>query len=98
MTVTANLHGKDLGTAGKAVAKAIAGQEIHTRGVLSRDMKGQTTLLNDDTLAGLQRATAIAIIFLMLTAARSFRLSWLLSAIPAVVAGSLILLLLSGST
>ncbi len=100
VTVTANLHKKDLGAAGKAVSKAIRRAGEPPRGVLV-EMKGQTTLLND-TLAGLQTGliVAVVIIFLMLAATfQSFRLSVIiLSAVPAVVVGSLALLLLSGST
>ena len=100
ITVTANLHKKDLGAAGKAVTKAIARAGEVPRGVVV-EMKGQTTLLND-TLAGLQTGliVAVVIIFLMLAATfQSFRLSVIiLSAVPAVVAGSLALLLISGST
>ncbi len=100
VTVTANLYKKDLGAAGKAVSEAIARAGEPPRGVLV-EMKGQTTLLND-TLAGLQTGliVAVVIIFLMLASTfQSFRLSVIiLSAVPAVVAGSLALLLLSGST
>ncbi len=100
VTITANLHKKDLGAAGKAVSKAIKRAGEPPRGVLV-EMKGQTTLLND-TLAGLQTGliVAVVIIFLMLASTfQSFRLSVIiLSAVPAVVAGSLALLLLSGST
>ncbi|ODS79154.1 MAG: acriflavin resistance protein [Cytophagaceae bacterium SCN 52-12] len=100
VTVTANLYKKDLGAAGKAVSKAIKRAGEPPRGVLV-EMKGQTTLLND-TLAGLQTGliVAVVIIFLMLAATfQSFRLSLIiLSAVPAVVVGSLALLLLSGST
>lgn len=100
VTVTANLYKKDLGAAGKAVSAAIARAGEPPRGVLV-EMKGQTTLLND-TLAGLQTGliVAVVIIFLMLASTfQSFRLSVIiLSAVPAVVAGSLALLLLSGST
>ncbi len=100
VTVTANLHKKDLGAAGKAVSKAIKRAGEAPRGVLV-EMKGQTTLLND-TLAGLQTGlvVAVVIIFLMLASTfQSFRLSIIiLSAVPAVVVGALALLLLSGST
>ena len=100
VTVTANLYKKDLGAAGKAVSEAIARAGEPPRGVLV-EMKGQTTLLND-TLAGRQTGliVAVVIIFLMLASTfQSFRLSVIiLSAVPAVVAGSLALLLLSGST
>ncbi len=100
VTITSNLHQVDLGTAGKAVQAAIRRAGEPPRGVLV-ELKGQTTLL-DDTLGGLQTGlvVAVVIIFLMLSATfQSFRLSFtILSAVPAVVAGSLILLLIAGST
>ncbi|PIQ22190.1 MAG: acriflavin resistance protein [Cytophagales bacterium CG18_big_fil_WC_8_21_14_2_50_42_9] len=100
VTLTANLHDVDLGTAGKAVQEAIKKAGIPPRGTIV-DFKGQTTLLTE-TLTSLQTGLLIAIIiiFLLLTANfQSFKLSLLiLSAIPAVLAGSLLMLLLCGAT
>lgn len=98
ITVTANLHKKDLGTAVKATNQA-----IKSLGQLPTGMKiflrGQAELL-DQTLGELSTGLllAIAVIFLMLAAYfQSFRLSFIvLSAIPGVVTGSFILLHLTG--
>lgn len=100
VTITANLHDIDLGSASKAVARAIEEAGEPPRGMVI-DFKGQVKLLNE-TLASLQGGLGIAIviIFLMLAANfQSFKLSFtILSSIPAVLAGSLMMLLLCGAT
>src|SRR5690606_34104178 len=100
VTLVANLYGKDLGTASRAVKEAIKnagepprGTTIWTEGTLQ---------LLDDTLDSLLigLGVAIIVIFLMLSAYyQSFKVPLvILSVLPAVVAGSLILLFLTGST
>lgn len=100
VTITANLHGTDLGAASKEVKKAIAAAGQAPRGMVI-EFKGQSQLL-EETLSSLQAGLliAIVIIFLLLTANfQSFRLALLiLAAIPAVIAGSLVMLLLCGAT
>ncbi|WP_338870490.1 efflux RND transporter permease subunit [Spirosoma sp. SC4-14] len=100
VTITANLQKKDLGTAQKAVEQAIRNAGEPPRGVIV-EMGGQTSLLTD-TLSSLQTGllVAIVIIFLLLAANyQSFKLSLvILSAIPAVVAGALLMLLACGAT
>ncbi len=100
VTITANLHDIDLGTATKAVQQAIREAGDPPRGVLV-EMRGQTKLLTD-TLSSLQMGllVAIVIIFLLLSANyQSFKLSLvILSAIPAVVAGALLMLLACGAS
>ncbi|WP_420151491.1 efflux RND transporter permease subunit [Spirosoma sp.] len=100
VTITANLQKKDLGTAQKAVENAIKEAGEPPRGVLV-EMGGQTNLLTD-TLSSLQTGllVAIVIIFLLLAANyQSFKLSLvILAAIPAVVAGALLMLLACGAT
>jgi multidrug efflux pump subunit AcrB len=100
VTVAANLYNKDLGTASKAVKAAIANAGEKPKGVIT-SIQGQLQLL-DETLEGLQTGLAIAIvvIFLMLAAYyQSFALSGLiLMVVPAVIAGSLLMLLAFGST
>ncbi|WP_080238609.1 efflux RND transporter permease subunit [Spirosoma rigui] len=100
VTITANLHNKDLGTAQKAVQQAIKDAGDPPRGVLV-ELGGQTSLLTD-TLSSLQTGllVAIVIIFLLLAANyQSFKLSLvILAAIPAVVAGALLMLLACGAT
>ncbi|HZY79583.1 MAG TPA: efflux RND transporter permease subunit [Cyclobacteriaceae bacterium] len=100
VTITANLHDTDLGRASKAVEQAIADAGDPPRGMVI-DFKGQVNLLKD-TLTSLQGglAVAIVIIFLMLAANfQSFKLSVaILSSVPAVLAGSLVALLVCGAT
>lgn len=100
VTITANLHHTDLGTASKAVSKAIAEAGEPPRGTII-EFKGQVKLL-EDTLSSLQGGLGIAIviIFLLLAANfQSFRLSLaILSSVPAVLAGSLLMLLACGAT
>lgn len=100
ITVTANIHKQDLGAAVKEVKKV-----IHNIGETPRGMKiylrGQAELL-DQTLNELSTGLllAIVIIFLLLAANfQSFHLSLaILSIIPAVIAGSFLLLLVTGRT
>jgi multidrug efflux pump subunit AcrB len=100
VTVTANIVGKDLGTAGAAVRKAVDKAGEPPRGVVVKT-KGQIQLLAD-TLNSLQTGLAIAIvvIFLLLAANfESFKLSLVvLSTVPAVLAGSLLMLLACKAT
>ncbi|WP_051054354.1 efflux RND transporter permease subunit [Fibrella aestuarina] len=100
VTITANLQEKDLGTAQKDVLQAIKAAGEPPRGVMV-ELRGQTRLLAD-TLSSLQTGllVAIVIIFLLLAANyQSFKLSLvILSAIPAVVAGALLMLLACGAT
>ncbi|WP_310590503.1 efflux RND transporter permease subunit [Dyadobacter sp. CY261] len=100
VTVTANIHKKDLGAATTAVQKAIKNAGEPPRGVIV-ELKGQTDLLTE-TLSSLQTGLLIAVVimFLLLAATyQSFKLSLVvLSTIPAVVVGSIGLLLLTGAT
>jgi len=100
LSVTANIHKKDLGTANGAVNEALKTLGKLPRG-LSIETKGLTQVLNE-TLASLQSGliVAIVVIFLMLAANfQSFKVSLVvLATIPAVVLGSLLLLLITGST
>ncbi len=100
VTVVANVYGKDLGTASRAVKQAIEevgeaprGTTVWTEGTLQ---------LLDDTLESLLTGLGVAIIviFLMLAAYyQSFKVPLvILSVLPAVIAGSLSLLFLTGST
>lgn len=100
ITVTANTHNKDLGTAVKELDKAIA-----ALGDLPADVKvlkrGQADLL-EQTTGELQMGLIIAIIviFLMLAASfQSFKISLAtISILPAVLGGSIVLLLITGHT
>ncbi|WP_397321504.1 efflux RND transporter permease subunit [Pedobacter foliorum] len=100
VSVLANTHQSDLGTASKAVKEAIKAVGEPPRGIIVSS-EGLMQLL-DDTLSGLQTGllVAIVVIFLMLTAYyQSFAVSGLiLSVVPAVIGGSLIMLIICGST
>jgi len=100
LSVTANLNKMDLGTANTDVQKAIKSIGKLPRG-LNIETKGLTTTLID-TLDSLQSGliVAIVVIFLMLAANfQSFKVSLVvLSTVPAVMLGSLLLLRLTGAT
>jgi multidrug efflux pump subunit AcrB len=100
LTVSANLHRKDLESATRAVQKAINEQGALPKGLVV-ELRGTSSLLVE-TLDGLQTGLLIAIvvIFLLLAANyQSFRLSLaVLSTVPAVILGALLTLLLTGST
>jgi len=100
LSVTANLNKIDLGRASVDVKKALASLGQLPRGV-SIETKGMTEVLTD-TLSSLQTGliTAIIVIFLMLAANfQSFKVSLVtLCTVPAVLLGSLGLLMLTGST
>ncbi|WP_448701546.1 efflux RND transporter permease subunit [Mucilaginibacter sp. AW1-3] len=100
LSVTANLNKMDLGTANADVQKAIKSIGKLPRG-LNIETKGLTSTLID-TLDSLQSGliVAIVVIFLMLAANfQSFKVSLVvLSTVPAVMLGSLLLLRLTGAT
>ncbi len=100
LSVTANLYKKDLGTATVDVNKAIESLGTLPRG-LTIETKGLSQTLTA-TLDSLQTGllTAIIVIFLMLAANfQSFKVSLVvLSTVPAVLLGSLLILKLTGST
>jgi multidrug efflux pump subunit AcrB len=100
LSVTANLHEVDLGAATVAVNEAIRNLGELPRGVTMETI-GLSTVLTE-TLDSLQSGliVAILVIFLMLSANfQSFKVSFvILTTIPAVVLGALIMLKLTGST
>jgi len=100
VTITANIHNKDLGAAAKAVERALAETGEVPRGMVI-EFKGLVKLLTE-TLTSLQGGlvVAIAIIFLLLAANfQSFKLALVvMSSVPAVLAGSLLMLLIFGAT
>ncbi len=100
LSVTANINKMDLGTATNDVQKVVKSLGKLPRG-LTVEVKGLSeTLL--DTLSSLQSGLilAVVVIFLMLAANfQSFKVSLVvLSTVPAVIIGSLLLLMLTGST
>jgi multidrug efflux pump subunit AcrB len=100
LSVTANLHEIDLGAATAGVNQAIRNLGDLPRG-LTMETIGLSTVLTE-TLDSLQSGlmVAIIVIFLMLSANfQSFKVSFvILTTIPAVVLGALIMLKLTGST
>lgn len=99
-TVTANLYKKDLEQASKDVQTAIASLGELPKGV-NIEVAGMAPVLNE-TLSSLATGLLIAVfvIFLMLAATfQSFRVSIvILSTVPFVVVGALLMLNLTGST
>lgn len=100
LSVTANIHKKDLGTATNDVNKAIKSLGKPPRG-LTIELRGLTKTLTE-TLDSLQTGllVAVIVIFLMLAANfQSFKMSFVvLSTLPAVLFGSLLLVKLTGAT
>ena len=100
ITLTANIHEKDLGTALKKVNQAIG-----TLGELPKgtkiNVRGQAELL-DQTMDELQTGLMIAIVVIFMLLAisfQSFRLSLVtLSIVPIVILGSFFSLFLTGQT
>lgn len=100
VTVTANLNDVDLGTASRGVREAIEALDTPPKGTTIEQI-GLTNVLEetfDNLSSGL--VVAILVIFLMLAANfQSFKLSLVvLSTVPAVLTGSLLLLFCTGST
>jgi len=99
-TVTANVYKKDLETASKDVEAAIASLGELPKGV-NIEVAGMSPVLNE-TMNSLANGLLIAVlvIFLMLAATyQSFRVSLvILSTVPFVIVGALLLLNITGST
>jgi multidrug efflux pump subunit AcrB len=100
VSVTANIYDNDLGSAQEDVEAAIASLGELPRGLFIERF-GLGNVL-DETMDSLQGGllVAVVVIFLMLAANfQSFRVSFIvLTAVPAVVLGALLLLSLTGST
>ncbi|MDE1193345.1 MAG: efflux RND transporter permease subunit [Arachidicoccus sp.] len=100
VTVGANIYKKDLGTATSAVNQAIARLGTPPKGLLF-EVKGTSVLLTE-TLNSLQIGLLAAIVIILLLLAANYQSFGLalavMSTVPAVILGALILLLLTGST
>ena len=100
VTLTANLHETDLGSAARDVAETIAAVGTPPRG-MSVNIRGQLALMLD-TLNELKVGLGLAIlaIFLLLSANfQSFRLALVVtSTLPAVLSGVVLMLWITGST
>ena len=99
LSIEANIYGKDLGAAAVAVQKAIKAAGTPPRGI-SVESRGLSNLLTQ-TLGSLQTGLMITVVVLLLILAanyQSFPLSvTVLTAVPAVLAGSMLMLLVTGS-
>jgi multidrug efflux pump subunit AcrB len=100
LTVSANINNKDLGTATKAVSPAIENLGKPPTGLIA-EMKGMSSLLTE-TFSSLQTGLMVAIVVILLLLAanyQSFGVSLVvLTTIPAVLFGALLMLLITGST
>jgi multidrug efflux pump subunit AcrB len=100
VSIGANIYKKDLGNASAAVAAAIKRAGEPPRGI-TVEKRGLMNLLGE-TLDSLQSGLAVAIVVILLLLAanfQSFKVALVvISTIPAVLAGSLIMLLITGST
>ncbi len=100
LTVSANIYKKDLGTATTAVNKTIAGLGTPPRGLLT-EVKGMSSLLTE-TLDSLQTGLIAAIIVILLLLAANYQSFGVaiavLSTVPAVLLGAMLLLLATGAT
>jgi multidrug efflux pump subunit AcrB len=100
LTVSANIYKKDLGTATTAVQKAIKDAGTPPRGLIT-EVKGMSSLLTE-TLNSLQNgllAAIVVILLLLMANYQSFGVAIsVLSTVPMVLTGAMILLLLTGST
>jgi multidrug efflux pump subunit AcrB len=100
LTVSANIYKKDLGSATAAVQQAITTLGTPPRGLVA-EVKGMSSLLTE-TLDSLQTGLLVAIVVILLLLAanyQSFGVSIaVLSTVPAVLLGAMLLLLLTGAT
>lgn len=100
LTVSANIHQTDLGRATDAVNEALKSMGPVPRG-MKTEVKGMSSLLTE-TLSSLQNGLLFAVLVIFLLLAANFQSTKLsitvLCTIPAVITGSLGLLLLTGAT
>jgi len=100
VTVSANIYKKDLGSATHAVEGAI-GDLGKVTGGLVVEIKGMSSLLTE-TLDSLQKGLLAAIVVILLLLAANYQSFGLaisvLATVPAVLLGSMLLLLATGAT
>ena len=100
VSFTANVHGKPLGQVVAEIRQAIARAGAPPRGITINN-RGQVPAF-EETLSGLRSGLqlSILVIFLLLAANfQSFRLAFaVVSAVPAVICGVLLMLLVTGTT
>ncbi|TDW96462.1 efflux RND transporter permease subunit [Dinghuibacter silviterrae] len=100
VTVSANIYKKDLGAATNAVQKAINSLGTPPSGMVAQ-IKGMSSLLTE-TLDSLQSGLLAAIIVILLLLAANYQSFGVaisvLATVPAVLLGSLVILLATGAT
>lgn len=100
LTVSANIYKKDLGSATAAVQKAINKLGTPPKGLVA-EVKGMSSLLTE-TLTSLQNglmAAIVVILLLLMANYQSFGVAIsVLSTVPMVLTGAMVLLLLTGAT
>jgi multidrug efflux pump subunit AcrB len=100
LSIGANINQADLGKASKAVDKVL--KDIGNPPVGTKVEKRGLTSLLDETMSSLQTGLLITIVVLLLMLAanyQSFKLAFVVvTTIPSVLAGSMIVLLITGST
>ena len=101
VSITANIQGTDLGTATREIRKAIAEVNLQADGKTKVDIRGQVVPL-EQLMGGFRSGLVIAVlvIFLMLMANfQSVRLAFaVISTVPAVLAGVVLVLWLTRTT
>jgi multidrug efflux pump subunit AcrB len=100
LTVSANIHGKDLGRATVAVQKAIRDLGEKPKGLVT-EVRGMSSLLTK-TLNSLQNGLMVAIVVILLLLAANYQSFGLaisvLATVPAVLLGAMLMLLATGAT
>jgi multidrug efflux pump subunit AcrB len=100
LTIGANVHEQDLGSASAQVQKAIARMGQPPKGV-KIELLGMSSLLTE-TLASLQTGLMFAVLVILLLLAANYEsfpvALTVVSTVPAVILGSLVALLATGST
>ena len=100
LTVSANISNKDLGSATSAVSKAIDSLGKPPTGLVA-EIKGMSSLLTE-TFSSLQTGLMVAIVVILLLLAANYQSFGVavavLTTIPAVLLGSMLLLLATGSS
>jgi multidrug efflux pump subunit AcrB len=100
VTVSANIYKKDLGAATSAVQKAISSLGTPPAGLVAQ-IKGMSSLLTE-TLDSLQSGLLAAIVVILLLLAANYQSFGVaisvLATVPAVLLGSMIILLATGAT
>lgn len=100
VTISANISGKDLGSATAAVEKAVQEAGTPPPGLVT-EVKGMSSLLTE-TMDSLQNGLLAAIVVILLLMAANYQSFGLaitvLSTVPAVILGALLALLATGAT